>query len=283
MEQIQSILSKINALGSNTDNWSTIEKDLALQYTRNLYEAIIAQPIINVSSPNEVIETTIAPSFDTTESINENTETDNDEIHHYSVELEETLIAAEEEVDNEEEMEDDTRFEEDELVDETYEDEVYTDDMLEFEVKDIMPEELIIEEDDDVQEEEIEEETAIENVEESEEEETSGTITLSNPDIPHIIEIDTPAIPQVLEFKLWHKDIRTYIGINDKYNFISELFNNNAEAYEEVLNEINKCASKDAVLAFLEQSGITTLYQWDTEGFSAQVFYNVLNQFFASK
>lgn len=283
MEQIQSILSKINALGSNTDNWSTIEKDLALQYTRNLYEAIIAQPIINVSSPNEVIETTIAPSFDTTESINENTETDNDEIHHYSVELEETLIAAEEEVDNEEEMEDDTRFEEDELVDETYEDEVYTDDMLEFEVKDIMPEELIIEEDDDVQEEEIEEETAIENVEESEEEETSGTITLSNPDIPHIIEIDTPAIPQVSEFKLWHKDIRTYIGINDKYNFISELFNNNAEAYEEVLNEINKCASKDAVLAFLEQSGITTLYQWDTEGFSAQVFYNVLNQFFASK
>ena len=282
MEQIKSILSKINTLGSNTYNWSAIEKDLALQYTRNLYETIMAQPITDAGTPNEEIETTVAPSFATTDSINENTATINDETHHYPVELEEMHIAVEEEVHNEEEIEEETNFEEDELVDEAYEDEVYTDDMLEFEVKDIMPEELIIE-DEETQEEEMEEEAAINDEEEIEEEEESGAITLSNPDIPHIIEIETPAIPQVSEFKLWHKDIRTYIGINDKYNFISELFNNNAEAYEEVLNEINKCANKDAVLAFLDQAGITTLYQWDTEGFSAQVFYNVLNQFFASK
>lgn len=84
------------------------------------------------------------------------------------------------------------------------------------------------------------------------------------------------------EFKVWNKDIRMYIGINDRYNFISELFKNNAEAYDEVLNEINHANSKEAALLFLENSGITTLYDWDKEGFSAQIFYSILNQFFSA-
>ena len=87
----------------------------------------------------------------------------------------------------------------------------------------------------------------------------------------------------VLAFKLWNKDVRSYIGINDKYNFISELFGNNAESYEEILNEINLCGSKSEVLQFLENSGITTLYKWDEEGFSVQAFYGVLSQFFSTK
>lgn len=85
------------------------------------------------------------------------------------------------------------------------------------------------------------------------------------------------------DFKVWHKDIRTYIGINDKYNFISELFGNNSEAYEEILNEINVCENKSDALQFLENSGITTLYDWQIEGMSEQVFYNILSQFFSSK
>ena len=85
------------------------------------------------------------------------------------------------------------------------------------------------------------------------------------------------------DFKVWNKDIRTYIGINDKYNFISELFGNNPEAYDEILNEINLSENKAEALQFLENSGITTLYQWKEDGFSEQIFYNVLNQFFASR
>jgi hypothetical protein len=85
------------------------------------------------------------------------------------------------------------------------------------------------------------------------------------------------------DFKLWNKDIRTFIGINDKYNFISELFGNNPEAYDEILNEINLSENKREALQFLENSGITTLYQWKEDGFSEQIFYNVLNQFFASR
>ncbi|MDI9319341.1 MAG: hypothetical protein QM530_02600 [Phycisphaerales bacterium] len=90
-------------------------------------------------------------------------------------------------------------------------------------------------------------------------------------------------LKNVVAFKLWNKDIRSYIGINDKYNFISELFGNNAESYEEILNEINLCGSKTEVLQFLENSGITTLYKWDMGGFSVQTFYGVLSQFFATK
>jgi hypothetical protein len=87
----------------------------------------------------------------------------------------------------------------------------------------------------------------------------------------------------LIDFRLWNRDIRSYIGINDKYNFISELFSNNAEAYEEILNEINGMESAEEARYFLENSGVTTLYKWQEDGFSEQIFYNVLNQFFAAK
>ncbi|MGC4056577.1 MAG: hypothetical protein QM743_00430 [Chitinophagaceae bacterium] len=85
------------------------------------------------------------------------------------------------------------------------------------------------------------------------------------------------------DFKLWNRDIRSYIGINDKYNFISELFGNNSEAYEEILNELNRCGSLQDAISFLNNSGATTLYRWKEDGFSEQIFYNVLSQFFSAR
>ncbi|GAA4453451.1 hypothetical protein [Rurimicrobium arvi] len=85
------------------------------------------------------------------------------------------------------------------------------------------------------------------------------------------------------DFKLWNRDIRSYIGINDKYNFISELFGNNSEAYEEILNELNRCGSFQDGISFLNNSGVTTLYRWKEDGFSEQIFYNVLSQFFSAR
>lgn len=111
---------------------------------------------------------------------------------------------------------------------------------------------------------------------------TSSEETLIEPQNPIQLQ-ELKETKNVLAFKLWNKDIRSYIGINDKYNFISELFGNNAESYEEILNEINLCGSKAEVLQFLENSGITTLYKWDVEGFSVQSFYGVLSQFFSTK
>lgn len=94
---------------------------------------------------------------------------------------------------------------------------------------------------------------------------------------------DQPLFKTPASFKVWNKDIRTHIGINDKYNFISALFRGNNEAYEEILNEINNCTNAKDALLFLENSGITTLYKWDNEGVSEQIFYNTLSQFFSSR
>lgn len=40
------------------------------------------------------------------------------------------------------------------------------------------------------------------------------------------------------------KDIRRFIDLNEKYLFLSELFNNDLRAYEETMNELSACADK---------------------------------------
>lgn len=96
--------------------------------------------------------------------------------------------------------------------------------------------------------------------------------------------IPTAPISKLAEgFGNRQKDIKKYIGINDRYNFIAELFGGNAEAFDEILTEINNCDSKESATAFLENSGITTLYSWEKEGASEDIFYNILSQFFAAK
>lgn len=88
---------------------------------------------------------------------------------------------------------------------------------------------------------------------------------------------------KLTHFDVSNRDIRMYIGINDQYNFISELFGNNNEAYEEILDEINTFETKEDALFFLANSGVTTLYGWEEDHFSVRIFYNVLNQFFAAR
>ncbi len=96
--------------------------------------------------------------------------------------------------------------------------------------------------------------------------------------------IPTAPISKLAEgFGNRQKDIKKYIGINDRYNFIAELFGGNAEAFDEILAEINNCDSKESATTFLENSGITTLYSWEKEGASEEIFYNILSQFFAAK
>jgi hypothetical protein len=88
---------------------------------------------------------------------------------------------------------------------------------------------------------------------------------------------------KLTSFNVSGRDIRTYIGINDKYNFISELFNGNTEAYEEILDEINTFETREDASFFLANSGVTTLYQWEEDSFSVRIFHNVLNQFFSAR
>ena len=77
-------------------------------------------------------------------------------------------------------------------------------------------------------------------------------------------------------------DIRQHIGINDKYQYISELFGNNKEAYEEVIAEINSFDSLEEALSWLGQS-VAPQYNWNEENESVQSFYRLLQLFFKSR
>lgn len=88
-----------------------------------------------------------------------------------------------------------------------------------------------------------------------------------------IVEVKLVAQPQA--------DIRRQIGINDKYQYISELFGNNKEAYENVLNKINHSDSYESAVNWLDE--IHTEQKWDDENLTVASFYELLNHFFASR
>lgn len=92
--------------------------------------------------------------------------------------------------------------------------------------------------------------------------------------------IPAPPAPPV-ETKQF-EPISKFIGINDKYLFISELFGNNKTAYEEVLDEINTMESNQQARNWLD-AHIVPGFSWQEENETVQSFYGVLNSFFTSR
>ncbi len=74
------------------------------------------------------------------------------------------------------------------------------------------------------------------------------------------------------------KDIRSLIGINDKYQILSELFGNDKQAYEEALDFINQSEAEAAAMNWLREQ------LWITEERSdaAQNFFELVNRHFGS-
>lgn len=95
---------------------------------------------------------------------------------------------------------------------------------------------------------------------------------------PAITETPVPAIPPHYS----SADIRQQIGVNDKYLFISELFGNNKEAYEEVISEINTFDSGEEAVNWLK-TGVAGQFHWREEDEVVQSFYSLLSVFFASR
>lgn len=77
------------------------------------------------------------------------------------------------------------------------------------------------------------------------------------------------------------RDIRHLIGINDKYLFISELFGNNKDSYEEALQYINACAALQQARQWID--GQMYKHYWNDESEAVQSFYNMLELFFSEK
>lgn len=82
------------------------------------------------------------------------------------------------------------------------------------------------------------------------------------------------AIPEV------KKDIRSSIGINDKYLFLNELFNNHKEDYEHALNQLNQMDNMDAAVSWIRNE-IAPVYKWDKEDTTVETFYSLLSKHFS--
>jgi len=84
----------------------------------------------------------------------------------------------------------------------------------------------------------------------------------------------TPAPPSAPK-----KDIRKSIGINDKYQIISELFHNDKEAYETAINEINNSENATGAIDWLHDH-VAWNYNWSEDNYTVQLFYGLISQHF---
>lgn len=90
-----------------------------------------------------------------------------------------------------------------------------------------------------------------------------------------LTNIDTQSIP----FPQKKEDVRKFIGINEKFVFINELFDGNRDAYEEVLNEIIEFSNTEDAIEWLNKT-VAKPFDWKEDDFNVQDFYRVLESYY---
>lgn len=78
-------------------------------------------------------------------------------------------------------------------------------------------------------------------------------------------------------------DIRGLIGINDKYQFISEIFFNNKEAYENALDSLNTLDNYETARSWLRQHTEATQLLRPEENVTLQSFYLLMQDYYNIK
>jgi chemotaxis protein histidine kinase CheA len=78
-----------------------------------------------------------------------------------------------------------------------------------------------------------------------------------------------PAAPAAPKYT----DLRSIIGINDKFTFINDLFEKDMRNYNEFINTLNKIEDLDEARNFVQQNA--TLHNWDKESMAVQLFMSV--------
>jgi hypothetical protein len=125
-----------------------------------------------------------------------------------------------------------------------------------------------------IQEEYDDEGVAAPVQEEREEQKEPGHVNANNSSKTPVIEFivnEAPAKPAA--------DIRQSIGINDKYLFMSELFGNNKEEYERVLDKINTFSSYNEAEIWLT----VNINPLNEENDTLEIFRGVLDVCFNAK
>lgn len=99
-------------------------------------------------------------------------------------------------------------------------------------------------------------------------------------------ETTTPQTPEPIATQnkyadVPNNDIRTLIGINDKYLFLSELFGEDKVAYDAAIKHLNTFNSLAEATNWVKAE-LHQKYQWDKESETVQSFYNLLSSCFPS-
>lgn len=76
-------------------------------------------------------------------------------------------------------------------------------------------------------------------------------------------------------------DIRRVIGLNDRYLFLNELFQQNKPRYEESLDQFNEMDSFEKAVSLAEDLG--KQYHWRKDDETVQSFYTILSKHFDAK
>ncbi len=75
-------------------------------------------------------------------------------------------------------------------------------------------------------------------------------------------------------------DIRTTIGINDKYQIISELFGNNKPAYEAMIDQLNSLDTELEALEWL-QDNLYFEYSWREDSEALMILHSILHRYYS--
>lgn len=254
LEATLETLRKLTARMKGASGIHQIDIDLLQQKTRELYEQIILlEPLPFHLQPEPQPEPQPQPE------------------NPASSQPEEKIIE-DEEIELEEAKKDETEPEpeQEEPVSETADDEIP--------VPENVPQEVY----EDVVIEKVTEENAQEVPEISEPKSTLDLFSESEDDSLGAALEHQATRPNVGE-KLEHSpvgDLREAIGINDKFQFVNELFNGDLELYNKVLNELNDFSSLQGALTYLSE--LTVQYDLKKSGTAFQRLKALLSKKYAS-
>ena len=91
----------------------------------------------------------------------------------------------------------------------------------------------------------------------------------SEPAPAPVVPQPTPVAPAAPKFT----DLRSLIGINDKFTFINDLFEKDMRNYNEFINALNKIEDLGEAQSFVQQNA--TIHNWDKESMAVQLFMSV--------
>ncbi|SFV33463.1 hypothetical protein [Thermoflavifilum thermophilum] len=77
-------------------------------------------------------------------------------------------------------------------------------------------------------------------------------------------------------------DLRKAIGINDRFLFISELFANDYQSYDQAIETLNSCTSWDEARQWIADH-LQTRYQWKEKDPTAEAFYAIVKKRFSAR